>query len=1141
MLVCPTCSHENNDVAKFCETCGAKLEATAVREERKVVTTLFCDLVQFTAISEQVDPEDVDRMLADYFAIASRKIEAFGGVVEKYIGDAVVGAFGVPAIHGDDPERAVHAALQIVEGVTSLLGASDEPLRVRIGINTGETLVHLGVLPSSGQGFLRGDSVNTAARLQSVAPPMGVVVGQTTHDLTSRVFEYEELETVMLKGKAEPVRLFLAKAPRARLGSDVVRAFSTPFVGRDTDFSILRGVFDETIAKHSPHLLTVIGEPGIGKSRLVAELLRYVDERTELINWRQGRCLPYGDGVTYWALGEVVKAHAGIMDSDEPDIVATKLGQVVPDGPDREWMRQRLLPLLGLEASSSAEREELFTAWRRFLQGVADQSPTVLIFEDLHWADDAMLAFLEHLADRAEHVPLLMVATARPELLERRPDFGVGLRNLTPITLGPLTHEDTARVVATMAGTSVLSAGLHALILERSGGNPLYAEEFMRLMRDKNMLRQEGDRGLVQPTDLPFPGSVQSLIAARLDTLPTELKEMLADAAVVGKVFWAGAVAEMGGRQPADVLEALHELSRKELVRPVRHSSMAGEIEYSFWHVLSRDVAYAQLPRPSRIAKHTAAAGWIENKAGKRVEDLAEVLAYHYTTSLELARATADADQVSFLEPRALRFLILAGERALGLDTATALADLRRTLDLMEVHHPDRPRVLSLFADAAAQAGHRTEAAHALEEAIEAFRRKGNLPALAHGMITLSGVLRRFYDQRGFELPREALSLLESLPPGPELVEALTEMAAMTLRSGAPVELLAWADRAISLARELGLERPAAALGYRGIARCYLQDPAGLQDCRDALQLAIDRGHGEQAARLYNELGATLSDFEGPVRATEVWREGSSFADRRGIAEWALLMEMNIGALGLVETGSLDEALETLERVGEKFVALGDNDSAAEVDGYVLEILLLRGDAGTDELRRSLARIDRGLAEMATSDVDSLLFVLNEAAQMRSALGDDEETAIHLEQIVALPRAGWSELFPPCLPRLVRIALAHGDSDMAARLVGRAEPNSPYAENSMLASQAAIAESRGEREEATAAYSEAAIRWEAFGHVIEQAFALLGLGRCLLGLSKPAQAVEALSQAERLFALMRLRPALAETESLIRLVAGPDV
>ncbi|HET9648287.1 MAG TPA: AAA family ATPase, partial [Microlunatus sp.] len=606
-------------------------------EERKVVTALFCDLVGFTALSESADPEDVDRMLTRYFAMARSAIEAFGGVVEKFIGDAVVGVFGVPAAHEDDPERAIRAGLRIAEEAEHLTSLDGGPLRLRVGINTGETLVRLWVVPGSGERFLAGDAINTASRIQSVAPLMGVAVGQSTYDATRAVFEYADLPPAVLKGKTKPVPVFHAIAPRARLGTDVTRVHDGPFVGREIDLALLKGVFDKTVAASTVQLVTIVGEPGMGKSRLVAELSRYVDSRPELVTWRQGRCLAYGDGITFWALSEVVKAHAGILDSDDSEQASAKLEAVLPDT-QRAWYRQRMLPLIGVAAASTAEREELFAAWTGFLEHVADDGPTVIVLEDLHWADEPMLDFLEHLADHATGVPLLVVGTARPELFERHSSYGSGLRTATSITLAPLSDDETSRLISGLLDAVAVPAEVQVDVLERAGGNPLFAEEYLRLLRDRGLLVLAGTSWALTPdADVPLPSTVQALLAARIDTLTPDAKALVADAAVVGKVFWDGALTAMSGTDAATVTAALRELTRKQLVRPARRSSIADQHEYAFWHVLTRDVAYAQLPRTARATKHLAAADWIEQTSLDRVEDVADVLAYHATSALDAA------------------------------------------------------------------------------------------------------------------------------------------------------------------------------------------------------------------------------------------------------------------------------------------------------------------------------------------------------------------------------------------------------------------------------------------------------------------------------------------------------------------------
>ena len=363
-----------------------------------------------------------------------------------------------------------------------------------------------------------------------------------------------------------------------------------------------------------------------------------------------------------------------------------------------------------------ASQEESFTAWRRTLEAWAEARETILVFEDLHWADEALLSFLEHLADWAEGVPLLVLCTARPELYEQHPTFGANARNSQRINLAPLTDEETARLIASLLERAVLPAETQQALLERAGGNPLYAEEFVRLLADRGGLVGEGE----------IPDSVQALIAARLDTLSPDRKGLLQDAAVIGKVFWAGALAEMGGRELREVEQALHELARKELVRPARTSSMEGEQEYSFWHLLVRDVCYQQIPRAARAVRHRAAAAWIERKAGERAEDLADVLAHHYLQAIELARAAGQTDDAEDLAANAIRYLALAGERALGLDTARAEARFAQALDLCPPEDPQRPELLRRWAEPAVQAGRPRDAATALEEALGAFRASGD-------------------------------------------------------------------------------------------------------------------------------------------------------------------------------------------------------------------------------------------------------------------------------------------------------------------------------------------------------------------------------------------------------------------------------
>src|SRR6266487_3559101 len=397
VATCPACGKElpAGDFS-FCPFCAAPLTGappTPALEERKVVSVLFCDLVGFTAASEQADPEDVRARIRPYHARLRSEIEAYGGTVENFVCDAVMAVFGAPVAHEDDAERAVRAGLRILEALEELNEADPElDLQVRVGIATGEAVVALGARPEKGEGIVTGDVVNTAARIQGTAPVNGVAVGEQTYRATSQVFEYEPLAPVSAKGKAEPLSLWRAKAARARFGTDITRLYTTPLVGRELEKPLLIGTFERAAQQRSVQLVTVVGEPGVGKSRLVAELLAYIEAKPALTRWKQGRCLPYGEGITFWALGEIVKAEAGILESDSAQVAAAKLDAAVSQNePERQWLLQRLAPLVGVETASPAERLELFTAWRHFLEGLAAARPSVLVFDDLHWADEALL------------------------------------------------------------------------------------------------------------------------------------------------------------------------------------------------------------------------------------------------------------------------------------------------------------------------------------------------------------------------------------------------------------------------------------------------------------------------------------------------------------------------------------------------------------------------------------------------------------------------------------------------------------------------------------------------------------------------------------------------------------------------------
>jgi tetratricopeptide (TPR) repeat protein len=1042
--------------------------------------------------------------------------------VEKFIGDAVMAVFGAPTAHEDDAERAVRAGLAVLEAIEELNAADGSlALSVRVGVNTGEAVVSLDARPELGEAMVAGDVVNTAARIQSQAPVNGVGVGEGTFRATQRVFEYEPLDPVDAKGKAEPVAVWQAVRPTARFGSDVTRSMTTPLVGRELDFALLRGTFDRAVAERSVQLVTVAGEPGVGKSRLVAELFAYSDALDALITWRQGRCLPYGEGITFWALGEIVKAHAGVFESDTPDVATGKLDAVLPESDDLPWLRARLLPLLGIDAGEPATQEELFTAWRRFLESVAERAPLVLVVEDIHWADAALLAFLEHLADWAQGVPLLVGCTARPELYERHAAWGTGLRNHTAISLSPLSDTDTAKLVSALMERAVMPAETQQLLLERAGGNPLYAEEFVRMLRDSDLLDQHG--ALSGGAEVPFPESIHALIAARLDTLSPERKALLQDAAVLGKMFWAGAVSTMEDRDPREVERALHELSRKELVRPARQSSMEGEAEYSFWHLLVRDVAYRQIPRARRAAKHLAAAEWLEAKAGARVEDLAEVLAYHTGEALSLAGATGDSVLQADVAPRAARFALLAGERALGLDGTRALELLGRAKALTAEEDPGFPLVLLRWAMAAREAGRLREAADAVEQAIGRFEALGDVRHAGEALARLCAYRWSLGEPDSIVFAERGVALLESTP-GPELVDALSRMASNHFVSGRYAAALETADRALALADELALAVPGDALGTRGFARCDLGDLGGLADVEHALDLLVSAGQGRSAATVQHNLACTRWYLEGPAAAVATLDEARVFSAGRGLVDSVLIHDAS-SVVFLVDNGRLDDGLAQAAAILPLLRESGNRLFEHDVLAGQAVALDERGEDALVPAEHAL-EIARG-----TSDAAYLAFAAWGAAPALISAGRIGEARELLGAVADSSGHDHSE-YGHHLPRLARAAHALEDDDLLAGLIAGVPAFLPRQHHALATVRAIQAERAGDHSEAAALYGELADRWEEFTEVLEQGHALLAQGRCLAATGDPGADMP-LRQARALWTEMGARRRVDECDMLI--------
>jgi DNA-binding SARP family transcriptional activator len=642
----------------------------ASREERKAVTVFSAELLHFTATADQqVDPEDIRAFLTPYYAHIRSEVERFGGRVEKFIGDAVMALFGVPVAHEGDPERAVRAALSIRDWLAEQNG----PQEVRIAIATGEAHVTLGALTTEGEPVAVGDVFNTVACLQAAAPVNGIIVGEQTFQATRHAIDYREAGPVAANGKSAPVTAWEAIRVLVEPGIDLSRHHS-PFIGREHELAALQERLTWAASQRSPQLVTILGVPGIGKTRLVSELQQATAGASEPLRWRQGRSLPYGEGASFWALGEMVKAEAGILESDATQEVDRKLRKavhrVVEDPADAERIATFLGVLIGLggeEPAPADRRGESFAAWCHFLEALAEERPLVLVFEDLHWADEALLDFVDELVERLTGVPLLVVATARPELLERRPGWAGGKPSALTISLPPLSHSDTTRLVAALLERPVLSAEAHKALLGRVGGNPLYAEQFCRVLVEHGRVEE-------------LPEGLHGIIAARLDALAEVEKRLLQDAAVVGKVFWVGALETIAGVSRRDAEELLQTLVRREFVQRARRSTVARDTEYAFRHELLRDVAYEQIPRTGRAERHRRAAEWIDSLG--RPEDHAELLAHHLVAALEGTPA-AGVDVATLME-RAEQALLRAGLRAIRLSAnERAVEHLSRAVALL--------------------------------------------------------------------------------------------------------------------------------------------------------------------------------------------------------------------------------------------------------------------------------------------------------------------------------------------------------------------------------------------------------------------------------------------------------------------------
>jgi class 3 adenylate cyclase/tetratricopeptide (TPR) repeat protein len=971
-MLCERCGRENPDGFRYCGACGAPLVAPAgvgIEQERKVVSALFCDLVGFTSRAEDMDPEDVHRLLRTYYATVRRRFENFGGTVAKFIGDAVFVLYGAPRAHEDDPERAVRAALAGLNAVAELNAAqADLDLHVHIGVTTGEALITFGPQPDESGGLAWGDILNTAARLEAAAPPDTILVDDTTYRATRQVIEYAIASPIHAKGKAEPVPVWQPIAPRARMGLALGEAARQPLVSRGAELALLLGILDGVRGSRAPHLVTITGEPGIGKSRLVFELFRRIDTMADLITFRLGRSPPYPEGVSFWALGEIVKGQAGILESDGAAAAAEKLHaavrELVPITAEASRIEGHLGSLVGLGDVGGVggdQRGAAFAAWRHFLEALARRGPLVLVFEDVQWADDGLLDFVEHLGGWAREVPILIVATARPELFERRPkwnakDFG------TTLPLPPLSEGETRELVDALAGDAAMPSEMTDAIVVNASGNPLYSVEFVRMLVDRGLIGPAEARRQSTPVEaLALPASLRGIIAARLDSLTPEDKSLLHAGAVIGRVVWPGALSAITGRPRRWITGRLRDLEEREFLQGASNSSVEGEPEYRFRHVLIRDVAYKQIPRLRRGEIHRKTAEWLESLSPDRAGDHAEMLAHHFQCAYELTRA-AGADASELAEPARLA-LRDAGDRALSLNAFPAAARFfGAALDLWPADDPERPSLLFRLGKSTYYA--KTAGAEVLTEARDALLAAGDHETAAEAEAFLAKLAHHAgkRDRLAEHLDR-AVALVEGLGPSHAKAEVLVDLANYLAIAREDERAIAAATEALGIARSVGLrELEASALSMIGLSRGWSGDLGGRDDVRRSIEITEEIG-SHLSAHCYGMLADLECQVGNLAAAFELQGHAREHAERFGHAGFVRWL--------------------AAERVGQDYWIGRWDEAVGTADSVIAE-----AEAGVPNFMEGYCRATRGRIRLARNDVAGALADAEQALEFARVAED---------------------------------------------------------------------------------------------------------------------------------------------------------
>jgi class 3 adenylate cyclase/tetratricopeptide (TPR) repeat protein len=878
VAVCPDCGAENADKANFCSVCGARLTASEITEIRKTVTVVFCDVTGSTELGEQLDPESMRKVMSRYFDAMRAALDRHGGSVEKFIGDAVMAVFGIPQLHEDDALRAVRAAVDMRAALDDLNHELERDhgvrLACRIGVNTGEVLVGG---DASDFGRVTGDAVNTAARLETAAEPGQILIGDGTYRLVRDSVEVEPVEPLSLKGKAQPVPAL--RLQRVDPGTAPARrALRSTMVGRDRELEDLMRAFTRAAEDRSCLLFTVLGAAGEGKTRLVEEFLSSVGDDASVVT---GRCLPYGEGITYWPVAEAVRDALDVQAFDAPDDVVSRLAEAVGDDEHAASISGRVAEILGVGESAGAAEE---TPWavRRFLELLADDRPLVALWEDMHWAEPAFLDVVDHIVDWSRDAPIFVLCTARPEFLDTRSDWGGGKLNATTVLLQPLDPAASAELIGNLLGGSGLPAEASARVTEAAGGNPLFVEQMLSMMIDDGLLvRQDG--AWISVGDLgsvAVPPSVAALLAARLERLTDDERRAIECAAVIGKEFYAGAVRDL---LPVplrdDAPDLIRSLIRKELVRTDR-SMVPGEEAFRFRNILIRDAAYHSIPKERRADLHEEFAAWIGRVGGDRAEEQEEIIGYHLEHAFRYREALGRLDDPAReLGRRAATLLAAAGSRALGRFDLGAVANLLgRASGLLEPSDPARIALLPNLALALLESGS-TEASKAVMS--DAISRAGEL---GDPQIDAHVSLMRWWIRDDLEgshdavrsFAEHAVALFERSGDDAGLARAWHLIGGVEWDLGQAGTQLAALDRALEHAQRAGDTYESAEILLdmtAALVRGPTPVPLGIARAERIIeQYRANRGAEAYACHALAHLRARLGEFDGAREAADRYR-----------------------------------------------------------------------------------------------------------------------------------------------------------------------------------------------------------------------------------------------------------------------------